>query len=218
MPVKKTFLNLPEERQKEILDIAIMEFTLNDYKNASLSNIIKKIGLAKGSFYRYFNSKKDLYIYLIEYSMQSRFEEIEDLSRSDITMEEILIQNYRNKIRYDQQYPLYSGFGYRIFREIDNEEVSEIITGLRDKVLLYTKAILEHQVGKGDVKAGSDLDAIAYMIYQNQVGFFEYLSFKFGINYLKNIEEGKPIYSVPEEQIIQSLESFVEILIHGIKK
>ena len=63
---KKTFFNLSEERQNEILNIAYEEFVKNSYKHASLNIIIKNSGVAKGSFYRYFSDKMDLYKYLID--------------------------------------------------------------------------------------------------------------------------------------------------------
>ena len=56
---KETFFNLPEEKREAILDIVIKEFSDNDYKNVSVSRIVKRAGIAKGSFYQYFEDKKD---------------------------------------------------------------------------------------------------------------------------------------------------------------
>ena len=54
-------MNLTEERKKEIIDTCLREFALHDYNEVSLSKIIAELGLAKGSFYRYFETKRDLY-------------------------------------------------------------------------------------------------------------------------------------------------------------
>lgn len=51
MPLK-TFENLPPERKKEIINAGLEEFSLHDFRSASLSKIIEKLGIAKGSFYR----------------------------------------------------------------------------------------------------------------------------------------------------------------------
>lgn len=69
---KQTFFNLPEEKQQAILDLAIEEFAGNDYKNASISRIVERAGIAKGSFYQYFADKKELYLYLIELATQEK--------------------------------------------------------------------------------------------------------------------------------------------------
>ena len=62
---KQTFFNLTEEKRRQIIDIAIDEFADNDYEKASISKIVARAGIAKGSFYQYFADKDDLYGYLI---------------------------------------------------------------------------------------------------------------------------------------------------------
>ncbi|MDX9827573.1 MAG: TetR/AcrR family transcriptional regulator [Spirochaetia bacterium] len=57
----KTFDNLPEERRSVILDRCFKEFAQKGYEGASIAAIIEDLGLARGSFYRYFEDKKDLY-------------------------------------------------------------------------------------------------------------------------------------------------------------
>ena len=69
---KETFFNLPPEKRGKINDLAIEEFAENDYKNASISRIVARAGIAKGSFYQYFENKQDLYLYLIQRSMQEK--------------------------------------------------------------------------------------------------------------------------------------------------
>lgn len=69
---KQTFFNLPEDKRQAILDLAIGEFAEHDYKNASITRIVNRAGIAKGSFYQYFADKKELYLYLIELVAQEK--------------------------------------------------------------------------------------------------------------------------------------------------
>jgi len=62
---KQTFLNLPDDKREQIVQIAIDEFAENDYDSVSISRIVARAGIAKGSFYQYFDGKEDLYGYLI---------------------------------------------------------------------------------------------------------------------------------------------------------
>jgi hypothetical protein len=55
----QTFSNLPEEKRQRILRIAIDEFADNDYDSASVSRIVARAGIAKGSFYQCFVDKDD---------------------------------------------------------------------------------------------------------------------------------------------------------------
>jgi AcrR family transcriptional regulator len=50
----------PRERKKEFLDIARKLFFTKGYEQTSVDEIIKEVGLSKGSFYYYFKSKEDL--------------------------------------------------------------------------------------------------------------------------------------------------------------
>jgi AcrR family transcriptional regulator len=65
---KQTFLNLPEEKRKAFLGIALDEFANNDYNTASVSKIVEKAGIAKGSLYQYFEDKQDLFMYLLDFA------------------------------------------------------------------------------------------------------------------------------------------------------
>ena len=65
---KQTFLNLPEEKRRAFIDIALDEFANNDYNTASVSKIVEKAGIAKGSVYQYFEDKQDLFMYLLDHA------------------------------------------------------------------------------------------------------------------------------------------------------
>jgi len=49
-----------KERRKEILDVAERLFTLNGYDNTSTNDILKEIGIARGTLYFHFKSKEDI--------------------------------------------------------------------------------------------------------------------------------------------------------------
>lgn len=62
---KPTFLKLPDEKRERIVALAIEEFSERPYREASLSRIVARAGIAKGSIYQYFDNKLDLYRWLI---------------------------------------------------------------------------------------------------------------------------------------------------------
>lgn len=63
---KQTFFNLDEKKRNRIVECAIDEFADTNFDNAKLSNIIKNAQIARGSFYQYFEDKKDLYLYIMD--------------------------------------------------------------------------------------------------------------------------------------------------------
>lgn len=61
----QTFYNLPEAKKKRIIAGAMKEFSAKSLNEASISSIVKNAEISRGSFYQYFEDKKDLYFFLI---------------------------------------------------------------------------------------------------------------------------------------------------------
>lgn len=57
---KETFFNLQEEKKNKIIKAAKDEFERVSIEHASIKNIVEQAGIARGSFYQYFESKEDL--------------------------------------------------------------------------------------------------------------------------------------------------------------
>ncbi len=57
---KSTFLNLPQEKKDKLFAAARKEFARTSFEEASINKIIQEAGISRGSFYTYFEDKKDL--------------------------------------------------------------------------------------------------------------------------------------------------------------
>lgn len=98
MPTK-TFLNLPKEKRLKILRGAKKEFARVSVDRAVIANIAKESGIPRGSFYQYFFSVSDLYMYLIEYLYEiekKKFAEYLDEKNNDVF--EALKLKFKNQI------------------------------------------------------------------------------------------------------------------------
>ena len=69
---KPTFLNLPDAKRDRITELALDEFSTHPYRQASLSRIVARAGIAKGSMYQYFENKLDLYRWLVTDELERR--------------------------------------------------------------------------------------------------------------------------------------------------
>lgn len=67
---KETFLNLNEKKQERVMRAAISEFLRNGFDKGNVGDIAKNAGVAKGSIYQYFQNKKELFLYCVEWSIQ----------------------------------------------------------------------------------------------------------------------------------------------------
>ncbi|MDO4975842.1 MAG: TetR/AcrR family transcriptional regulator [Eubacteriales bacterium] len=62
---KDTFYRLPDEKRERILNAAKNEFFRVPYGQASINQIIKNADIPRGSFYQYFEDKKDIFLYVL---------------------------------------------------------------------------------------------------------------------------------------------------------
>ena len=72
----KTFFNLKEEKRERIEKALIHEFSKGSFEQASITNIINYAKIPRGSFYQYFEDKKDAVKYLIEKFMLMDYEKM----------------------------------------------------------------------------------------------------------------------------------------------
>lgn len=81
------FLKASEEKQRNIINAALREFSIHSYDTASTNKIVKEAGISKGILFHYFGNKKNLYLYLYEYVLDTyaaaTFETL-DLAELDI--------------------------------------------------------------------------------------------------------------------------------------
>lgn len=71
--MKQTFNNLPKEKKNRIITACVEEFCENGYEKSSTENIIKRAGISKGGLYEYINSKKELYLFIVNYTYEKLY-------------------------------------------------------------------------------------------------------------------------------------------------
>lgn len=55
-----------EERREQLLEAAALVFSEKGYRNASVSDVVERANVARGTFYNHFSSKQDVFLELIE--------------------------------------------------------------------------------------------------------------------------------------------------------
>jgi AcrR family transcriptional regulator len=97
---KDTFDRIPEKKQQKILDSAITEFAANGYSAANINQIARKAGISIGSMYKYFASKEDLYLAVVDHGYQL----LEEIINSTAIAEGDILDKFENILRAAQRY------------------------------------------------------------------------------------------------------------------
>lgn len=111
---KETFFNLPDQKRERIIDVAVDEFAENDYPNVSISRLVDRAGIAKGSFYQYFEDKEDLFRHLMDIAAQEKKAFLSE-PPPDPQMDIFAYLNWlmREGLRFEFAHPRLSQVGYR---------------------------------------------------------------------------------------------------------
>lgn len=195
---------------------AAEEFALKDYESASLSEIIKRIGIAKGSFYRYFDSKLSLYRYVLNYAVQLRLKhKAQALNAQAEDFFELLVQNFQEKLAFDLKYPLFGALSYKVLQE-QHEEVRPTQQELRTQILEMITRMLKEQQRRGIVRKDIDRELMAFSIFHLQSGMYDYLAQRFHVDIRANIRARKPILELNEKEVFRVAQEMAALLKNGI--
>lgn len=213
---EQTFFNLPEQRQKEIIDIALKEFSFHNFETASINKIINEIGVAKGSFYRYFKNKKDLYLFLLDHAMNKKIDYLE--KNIDTTTTGDFFEIYRsavfNYMKFDLTFPIISKF-LRTAVENKSIEQTQVLNSLHGKT--FIKNLVLKGQREGEIKQSLDVDFVILCIMNLSEAMLNYINLKLGLNYkeLLQVMEGDATASKTELQNIFA--QLMEVLKTGLK-
>lgn len=81
------FEKIPQDKKNKIIDASLKEFAQKGYEKASTNNIVKEAGIPKGTLFYFFGSKKKLYFYILDYTINKfleRYKEEKKELSSDI--------------------------------------------------------------------------------------------------------------------------------------
>lgn len=93
---KETFFNLNEEKQEKIMRTAISEFLNRGFEKGNIGDIAKSAGVAKGSMYQYFENKKELFLFSVQWSMEflmKKYNKYMNIKDKDINIFDLFYQN-----------------------------------------------------------------------------------------------------------------------------
>ena len=65
-PKRRRTLLAPDERRRQLLEAATWVFARKGYRNAQISDVIARAGVARGTFYLYFKSKEQIFLAIVE--------------------------------------------------------------------------------------------------------------------------------------------------------
>ena len=176
-------LNIVE--RKRILDSAFKVFTDTPYEKASTNQIVKDAGISKGKLFYYFNSKSNLFDYLVSYGLtyiKTHYIDQLHLSTKDF------IQRYKDfalikSNAYEKESHLFAFMSYVYLHEskrLSNENLS-LIESYQNYQNEHLKKNIDTSLFREDIASDRVIELLEYSLdgYQNSlVSKFKRLNIK----------------------------------------
>ena len=145
--IMSEFLHNDDARKNRILEAALIEFSDKGYKKASTNTIVKEAKVSKGLLFHYFISKKELYIYLYNFALETITNELYDgVNFADRDVLNRVSASTVQKIESYSRHPLFvSLFENHVF--VEDEEILQ-------RIGEFTREIAKNSY----VKIFSDID------------------------------------------------------------
>ena len=206
---KETFFNLPEDKRQRIIELALAEFAENDYDTASISRIVAQAGIAKGSFYQYFENKEDLYTYLLTLGNEAKAEFL----GSNPPNPQMGIFAYirwlsEAGIKFELARPQLSQIGYRAVRRGAVPE--NLKAQAKAGAATFFQQLVEQGQASGDIdpKIDPELAAFLFNVIFTELGGYLLKRLQPG----EDVGDGRSLFETPEEerlfdQVLQILEA-----------
>lgn len=167
---KQTFFNLNEAKKNKIIECALDEFATYDFNSASINRIVEKAQIAKGSFYQYFDDKKDLFKYIIEHIVEQKIQYFTHCQDSGNFFNYIK-SLYSTGIKFSAENPRYAAIA--LFLHKNTELRSEILGNMEEINQNYFKTLLEKGQENKSIRKDVNLDVASYLLYQLNMAMAE---------------------------------------------
>jgi AcrR family transcriptional regulator len=201
---KDTFFNLPEDKRALICDVAIDEFAAYPFDQASVNRIVAQSGIAKGSFYQYFEDKQDLFLYIMHLIAEEKINYIAPIVRNPDAHDIFTLtkEMFLSGIQFVMEHPRYAAISSIFMAHKEAPIYKEAKVDNMPASYEIFETLLEKAVAKGEVRTDIDIQMFAYLIASMSVIVVEYYS---------------EFYShAIDEAMLETVEKFTDFLKYGI--
>lgn len=218
---KPTFFNLPASKREALIDRALREFAEHPFHRASLSRIVSRAGIAKGSLYQYFDDKFDLYRWLLTEEVPRRRMEASPLGAGDsppADLGELLRALVRSGVRFLLDNPVLVGVANAVTQPTSDPQLQALYREVRDAGHARFVALLAGMRDAGQLRADLDLDLVGRVIgLVLGQGLPELLLGRAGVGLADLLQDPAVASHLEGEHVERVIDEAVRLLLEGLR-
>lgn len=214
---KDTFEKLAPEKRETFIRLALEEFAQQDFQSASISNLVKRMGIAKGSIYQYFNDKLDLYLYLKRHCEAIKLRYVYGVRREDFPDFWAYFRAlFIHGIPFDLEHPLESQFLYRIGTKESSPQVRGFLDEWKAQGKAMFRQLVQYEQSQGHLRQDMDIEVIVHFLITASMSIADLLQSKYQLNFDQNLAEGKPLFGGNAAELEAAVSDLIAVLRHGL--
>lgn len=193
---KETFNRLKEDKKQEIRKAFLKEFSSNSYDDASITSVVKRLGISKGSIYQYFEDKQDLFEHLISESSRLKDSYLLVVFREDYADFWLYFKAlYEKRVLFDLDYPVESNFLYNLNNHLKSTMGKINANAYFTDQRKWMEGLIQTEVDSGLFRTDVHVRSMAFLLFTVNRSIGDYLQTFYTINEEETVKKGDPMYS-----------------------
>ncbi|TNE92626.1 MAG: TetR/AcrR family transcriptional regulator [Deltaproteobacteria bacterium] len=161
----ETFFNLPTDKRERFVQVAAAEFAAHPYDSASITRIVRELGIAKGSVYQYFADKLDLFLFLLDEAGRRKLAAIGPLSLDGLDVFERLARMYAAGLALYRDEPVWAALSLRLTEPSREPRLEAMRAELASRSRDGMRTLLAEARDAGQLRHDVDVDVAAALVH-----------------------------------------------------
>jgi AcrR family transcriptional regulator len=209
---RTTFTRLAPDKQERILDVAIDEFSRWGYEKASINRMVGHLGIAKGSIFQYFGSKKNLYFHIFQHAVGLVKRSLKRV-KAGTEGEDFFVRlakSLQAGIYFIRHHPrIYQIYLKMLFQE-DFPFRSDLLKMIRLFSTDYLRPLVEAGMRQGELRRDLDPEAAAFLLDAVLDRFLQ-------AHCVPYMDSGLGLFQADDEIIRGRIEDCVDLVRRGLE-
>lgn len=210
---KDTFFNIKPAKQEAITKAFLEEFAHRSFEDASISKVVKSLGIAKGSIYQYFEDKLDLYLFLKSKCEKIKLGYVMNLQRQDYSSFWTYFRAmYEEGVKFYLDHPLESKFLNAIAKNSHSPTIKPMISEWKDQALTIFEQMIQAEVDAGHFRKDVSVKTMTFFLVSSSQNIGDYMESIYKLDYEKELNKEHPDFAQQEKVLLQSVDDYIQLL------
>lgn len=198
---KDTFNKLKSPKKERIINALLEEFTYHNFDEASITAVVKKLGIAKGSIYQYFDDKKDIFSFLQQHCGALKMEFINNIERKDFPdFWSYLLKMYEDGYDFLEKHPKENAFMYMMQENMNTPSLRYMYDIHKSNAIETMEKWIKPEIKTGSIRTDLSTKTLGFYLYDINSNILDNLKYVEDFDLIQNIKDDLPISGEENKQ------------------